>query len=150
MLTIALISVVSVSPSVAIELFNNKRQSIQEFFVGVEFAYGDVGDLKDLVDKVKNYTNLVVIGSPEISFNQNLLNETCDYIHDAELYFIVMVTGPSKYNNDLSVWIMNAEEKYGDRFLGVYRLDEPGGNQLDDGKTKFVSEAKNYTDAAET
>jgi hypothetical protein len=46
------------------------------------------------------------------------------------------------------VWIMKAKQKYGDRFLAVYRFDEPGGNQLDNGTSAFVFEAKNYSDAA--
>ena len=49
-----------------------------DFFVGVEFAYNEdagdtdvlVNDLKILVDKVKDYTNLFVVGSIAISFNQ--------------------------------------------------------------------------------
>ena len=150
MLTIALISVISVSLFVAIEWFNNERQSIPEFFVGVEFAYGNVSDCKDLVDKVKNYTNLFVVGSPEISFNQTLLNETCNYVYDAGLSFIVLFTSPIEYLYNPYVWIIKARQKYGDRFLGAYRIDEPGGKQLDNSTFRYVLEAKNYTDAAET
>ena len=65
-LTIALITVILISLFAINEWFSN-HQSTPEFFVGVEFAYGNASDLKDLVDKVKNYTNLFVIGSPEIS-----------------------------------------------------------------------------------
>src|SRR4030065_2344133 len=101
--------------------FVNTRQSTPEFFVGVEMAYANAtfGDVKDLVDKVKNYTNLFVIGSPEISFNQTLLNATCDYIYDAGLSFIVFFSDPyTRYNYHPIIWIMKAKEKYGDRFLG--------------------------------
>ena len=149
-LTIALISVISVSLFVAIEWFDDKRQSIPEFFFGVEFAYGNVNDVKDLVDKVKNYTNLLVVGSPEISFNQTWLNATCDYIYDAGLYFIILFTSPIKYQYYYPyVWIIKARQKYGDRFLGAYRIDEPGGKQLDNSTFRYVLEAKNYTDAAD-
>lgn len=150
MLTIALISVISISLFVAIEQFNDSRQSIPKFFVGVELAYGEISDYKDLVDKVKNYTNLFVIGSPEISFNQTLLNATCDYIHDSGLYFIVLFTATPNYTTHIPyVWIIKARQKYGEKFLGVYRLDEPGGKQLDTGMSWFVQEAENYTDAAD-
>jgi hypothetical protein len=144
-----LFSVIFVSLFVAVEWFDNKQQSIPDFFVGVEFAYGDVSDCKDLVDKVRNYTNLFVVGSPEISLNQTWLNATCDYIYDAGLSFIVLFTSPIKYLYNPYVWIIKAGQKYGDRFLGVYRIDEPGGKQLDDSTFRYVLEAKNYTDAAE-
>jgi hypothetical protein len=147
-LTIALITVILISLFAINEWFSN-HQSTPEFFVGVEFAYGNASDLKDVVDKVKNYTNLFVIGSPEISQNQTMLNETCDYIYDAGLHFIVLFTNFLDYNYVPYVWIIKAKQKYDDRFLGAYRIDEPGGKQLDNGTDRLVLEAKNYTDAAQ-
>ncbi|MEM4704400.1 MAG: hypothetical protein QXJ02_04955 [Candidatus Bathyarchaeia archaeon] len=121
----------------------------KEFFFGVEFAYsGEINDLKNLVDKVKNYTNLFVIGAVEISFDQSLLNASCDYIFDAGLHFIVLFTDSRKYSYDTLLWIKNAKQKYGDKFLGVYRYDEPGGNQLDGGDSRIVENATDYTEAA--
>ena len=62
-LGIVLIAVLSVSIVATIDWLGNVH-SDREFFVGAEFAYSDkVSDLKDLVDKVKNYTNLFVIGA---------------------------------------------------------------------------------------
>ncbi len=148
-LTIALI-IISVSPFVAIHWLEDRQLSIPDFFVGVEFAYGSVSDCRDLVDKVKNYTNLLVVGSPEISFNQTWLNATCDYIYNAGLSFIVLFTSPIEYEYYYPyVWIIKARQKYGDRFLGVYRIDEPGGKQLDNSEFMYVQEAENYTDAAQ-
>lgn len=121
----------------------------KEFFFGVEFAYsGEINDLKNLVDKVKNYTNLFVIGAVEISFDQSLLNASCDYIFNAGLHFIVLFTDSRKYSYDTLLWIKNAKQKYGDKFLGVYRYDEPGGNQLDGGDSRIVENATDYTEAA--
>jgi hypothetical protein len=126
-----------------------------EFFVGVEFAYsGNVSDVKSLVDKVKDYTNLFVIGSIEISFNQTVLNEACDYIVDSGLHLIVFFTDSEVYNYTIFNWMVEAKQKYGDMFLGVYRYDEPGGNQLDLGasmlienETNYATMAANYTNA---
>lgn len=118
-------------------------------FVGVEFAYGDANDCRRLVDKVKNFTNLFVIGSPELTFNQTQLNELCDYIYASGLYFIVMFTNPQSYRSyHPYVWIKKAVERYGEKFLGVYYFDEPGGKQLDGNAGQMVVEAKNYTEAA--
>jgi hypothetical protein len=44
------------------------RTTNRQFYVGVEFAYADqFGELKALVDKVKDYTNLFVMGSVGLS-----------------------------------------------------------------------------------
>jgi hypothetical protein len=152
---IILLIIITLSLIITAVWFSDDVTSTSEFFVGVEFAYsyGDqanssiiLNDLKSLVDKVRNYTNLFVIGSLEVSSNQTLLNEACDYIYDAGLSFIVLFTNPYPPY----AWLSQAFQKYGVKFLGVYRYDEPGGNQLDRGPSNLVVEADNYTDAAET
>ena len=146
-LGIILIAVLSVSIIATIEWLGNVH-SDTEFFVGVEFAYSDnVGDLKDLVDKVKNYTNLFVIGALEISFNQTALNEACDYVVDSGLHLIVFFTDSTMYNYTIFNWMVEAKQKYGDKFLGVYRYDEPGGNQMDQNSSRLVKNATSYADA---
>src|SRR4030043_2176492 len=98
-LGIILIAVLTVSIVATIDWLGNVH-STSKFFVGVEFAYDEklgtleelVGDLKIMVDKVKNYSNLFVIGSLEISFNRTALDEACDYVVDAGLYLIVLFT----------------------------------------------------------
>ena len=117
-LGIALIIILSVSIIASIDwLYYSK--STPEFFVGVEFAYasdnvtglkGLVSDLKSLVDNVKNYTNLFVIGNPEISLDETTLNETCDYIYDAGLHFIVFFTSTTAYLYNPYVWIIKASQ----------------------------------------
>jgi hypothetical protein len=139
-LGVALILVLAVSIVATIDLMGNDN-SASEFFVGVEFAYSNnVDDLKNLVDKVKDYTNLFVIGSVGMTFNEAALDESCDYIYDAGLYFIILFTDTEMYRHrpnstlyEPLFWIYEAKQKYGDKFLGVYRWDEPGGNQLDQG-----------------
>ena len=130
--------------------FLKTQAEMPEFYVGVEVAYTNATaiDAKLMVDRVKNYTNLIVIGSPEISINETALNETCDYIYDAGLHFIVLITKVEAYTYDTFSWMFEAQKKYGKLFLGVYRYDEPGGNQLDQGREMLVSKATSYTDAA--
>jgi hypothetical protein len=157
---ITLIVLLSLSIIVASKWLN-RVDSIPEFFVGVEFAYnsdaGDVkvlvNDLKNLVDKVKDYTNVFVIGSIEISFNQAALDEACDYVVDSGLYLIVFLTDSTEYHYDnnytIFEWGADAKQKYGDMFVGVYRYDEPGGNQLDLGPSMLVDNATDYTDMSD-
>ena len=98
-LGIALILVLAVSIVATIDWMGNGN-SASGFFVGVEFAYSNnVGDLKSLVDKVKDYTNLFVIGSVAMTFNDTALDESCDYIYDAGLYFIILFTDTEMYRH---------------------------------------------------
>lgn len=133
------------------------------FFFGVEFAYNsntgnseeNLHNLKRLVDKVQNFTNFFIIGLPEISLNQTVLNEACDYIYYAGLHFVVLFTNTTSYSFAPRSWTAEAQQKYGEKFLGVYRIDEPGGKEIDNATGRFLDsssfdpEAKNYTDAAQ-
>ena len=62
-----------------------------DFFVGVEYAISNssVEGCKALVNKVKNFTNLFVVDSIGITLDINNLNEVCDHVYDAGLYFFV-------------------------------------------------------------
>src|SRR4030065_510383 len=137
--TLALIAIILV-PLFAALIWLDAPPENPEFYVGVEVAYANANasDVKAMVDKVKNYTNLVVIGSPEISVNQSALNETCDYIKSAGLNFIILFTKNETYTTyNIFDWMVEARGKYGKNFLVVYRYDEPGGNQIDSGRERL-------------
>jgi hypothetical protein len=116
----------------------------------VEVAYtnANVSDVREMVDKVKDYTNVFVIGSVELTYNETALNESCDYIYNAGLKIVVLLTNVSNYDFDTRDWLTQAQQKYGDGFLGLYRYDEPGGDQLENEKLRFVKNATDYLDAA--
>ncbi len=143
-----LIVVLFVSIIAAVAWWLRDVDPTSNFFVGAEFAYsGNVGDLKALVDKVKDYTNLFVLGSVEMTFNKTVLDESIDYVYDAGLYFIVLFTDTEMYERNSTIyepifWIYEARQKYGDKFLGVYRYDEPGGNQLDQGASSLLNKTE--------
>jgi hypothetical protein len=150
---ILLIAVILISVFLAVELFE-AQASHREFYVGVEYAYGDkASEVKDLVDKVKDYTNLFVIGSIEVTFNRSALDESCDYIFDAGLHFIILFTGIDRYHYtdgyNITNWMVDAQHKYGDKFLGIYKIDEPGGNQLDNGPSAIVNATQSYTQTSQ-
>ena len=102
----------------------NTQNSKPEFFVGVEYAIDnkDVDACKALVDRTKNFTNLFVVDSFHITRDLIALNEICDYVYDAGLYFLVHFVSPIgeglqlQYNFFPHMWIIDAKEKYGDKF----------------------------------
>ena len=147
-LVISLTIIISLSIIAVVNWWPKNIGSPSEFFVGVEFAYsGNLNDVKSLVDKAKDYTNLFVIGAIEISFNKTILDNSCDYIVDSGLYLIVFFTKSDdpNYTYVTSNWMTEAKQKYGNKLVGVYRYDEPGGNQLDLGDSLLVNEKESYT-----
>jgi hypothetical protein len=146
---IVLIAVIAVSLFVTLNWWNPPAKET-EFYVGVEVAYtnANVSDVREMVDKVKNYTNLFVIGSVELTYNETALDESCDYIYNAGLKIVVLFTNVSNYSFDPRGWLTQARQKYGDGLLGLYRYDEPGGDQLENEKLRFVKNATDYADAA--
>ena len=148
--TLTLVVVIIISIFAASQLLKAPPE-FPEFYLGVEIAYqnANASDVKVMVDKVKHYTNLVVIGAPEISINQTALNETCDYIVNSDLNFIVLITKQENYTTyNPFLWMNEAKQKYGEKFLGVYRYDEPGGHQIDAGPERLIFSATSYADAA--
>lgn len=148
LLTIVLIVVILASLFIALNWKNSS--TVSNCYVGVEVAYTNTNtsDIRTMVGRVKDYTNVFVIGSVELTYNETALNESCDYIYDAGLKIIVLLTNHSNYNYDELAWVSKAQQKYGSGFLALYRYDEPGGDQLDNRRLAFVNNASTYADAA--
>lgn len=139
-LSIALIVIVVLSLFLVWNWFSNNDVQGKEFYVGVEFAYANQpSQVAALVDKVKDYTNLFVLGAVGLTFNPTILTQTCDIIYNAKLNFIVLFTGIDMYNYTITQWMLEAQARYGKQFLGIDRFDEPGGNQLDNGRYQLVN-----------
>jgi hypothetical protein len=139
-------------PLLFMTLGNNSEKTNQGFLVGVTFGSNTVREAKLLIDKVKDYTNLFVVDSWDISTNETAMDEICEYAMKADLNVMVYFdfifynltrTIGTTYNssswNEYGVtpwhlpWLNAIKEKWGSQFLGVYLYDEPGGNQLDRG-----------------
>ena len=140
----------------------NKEMGRAEFYVGVECGYNNLTLCKELIDKIKDYTNLFIIGSTDIVKNASLLDDLADYAYQKGMYISVYFSPSQNYttlSQNITVptqaslpigWLNNATSKYGDRFIGAYVLDEPGGNQLDGAslKNKTISQT-DYQDIAD-
>ena len=126
-----------------------------DVYVGVT-ADGNVTATKTLIDKTRDFTNLLVINNPAVIRNKTSLNEVCDHARGAGLAFFVYMAHPAfwQFNYNPLEWVSEAKAEYGKHFLGVYLYDEPGGNQLDLGKFRQYDYTHdmptNYRDAANT
>lgn len=90
------------------------REDRPDFFFGVDVAYGDVDEIKNLIDEVSSYTNLLLIGSTGISHDVAKLNEICQYLYEKDLCFIVYDDLPLNLNS------LNAvKSKWSEKFLGL-------------------------------
>ncbi|MFW6110602.1 MAG: hypothetical protein ACOC6H_01040 [Thermoproteota archaeon] len=121
-------------------------QKKPEVMVGVELGYDNVGDIVRFVDEVEDYVNLVVIGSLQITTNATRLTQVCDYLYHKGLYFIPFMFF-TQFLEEPDFFQM-AKERWGERFLGLYLSDEPGGRQFDPPEHRVISEAENYSEAA--
>jgi len=150
-LTLILSGIILTALTITITFNPSITEAENDFYLGIEVAYGDIDDLKAIVSEVKQYTNVLVLGLPEFSINRTLLDESCNFIYDSNLSFIVLFTNLSQYsdwqNYTPAQWVQDAKEKYGDKFLAVYRWDEPGGDQLDKSKYQPVKAADNHAEA---
>ena len=157
---VLLIIVLSTSfVSVALWVLNEKGNATQPmpsgFFLGVT-AGGTVAETKTLIDKVKDYTNMITFTNLNVTENKTSLEEVSDYAYQAGLSFLVFMVYPAPPNNftyNPISWVSEAKNKYGDKFLGYYLWDEPGGNQLDRGNFRQFDNTTmppNYLEAANT
>lgn len=124
---------------------DTSQENLLEFFVGVDVAHSNIDEIKELIDEISSYTNLFVIGSTGISYNETKLNETCQYLYDQDMYFIIFTHSRSSRRLQL---LVDIQKKYENHFLGVYFDDEQGGRQLDIYEHRWVYEADNSSDAA--
>jgi hypothetical protein len=121
------------------------KEEEPDFFLGISPAYADTDAIKALIDKVSPYTNFFAIGSTGISYIESKLDETCKYIVDKNMDFIVYVD-----NHPRLQLIANVTKNYNDNFMGIYFDDEQGGKQLDKYEYRWVNEgeAESYSEAS--
>ena len=123
-------------------------------YFGVDVAFESLDETLRIVDEVSSYTNLFVIGcyGPLIPndeshpiYNETRLSYISEYVYEKGLSFIVYSDDPGFPSAE---WLVNARANFGDKFLGIYYYDEPGGKQLDQANYPAFYYAKNFSDAA--
>ncbi len=106
-----------------------------DFFFGVSYGQNTTEQAKMLIDHVKGYTNFFLIDSWDIAINETALNEIADYAVKSNMYFMVYFDFISNQTYLWhQTWLDTANQRWGDKFLGVYLYDEPGGAQVETGQ----------------
>ena len=141
------LSSILVSSALAIVIYlPNKTENgdpVEPYF-GVSFCGNTTAEAKLLIDRTKDYTNLFVLQSGPISKNETATNIICDYAVDSGLDFIVFF-GWFDTNHTWQIpWLDFAKNRWGDRFLGLYLFDEPGGVQTDYNWTQIFHMVKEF------
>ena len=106
----------------------------EQAYVGVSFGGNSTQQAKLLIDKVKSYTNIFVLhsGINEISKNESAVKEICDYAINSGLSIIVNLGTYTPENWQWQLQFYNSSKViYGEKFLGAYYDDEPGGIPFD-------------------
>ena len=119
-------------------VFNNNQYrggKLDSFYVGVTYCGGSVEEAKELVDSVKGCTNLFVLLSGPFMWDAKAMEEIGDYVVSSGLSYAVSCSVKDYVglsNKVLGVWLLEAKERWGEQFIGIYYGDEAGGDMLDD------------------
>jgi hypothetical protein len=124
-------------------------------YFGVDVGFESLDETLRIVDEVSSYTNLFIIGAygpltydnySGPIYNETRLSFISQYVYDKGLSFIV-------YSDDhrfpSAEWFNNARASFGEKFLGIYFYDEPGGKQLDLANYPAFYYATSFSDAAD-
>ncbi len=113
----------------------------ETFYVGITYCGESAEEAKQLIDRVKGYTNLFVLQSGPLQHQTDKIIEIGDYAVSSGMHFIFYF---GKDNSDLMKdWLTAYDGHWNDNFLGIYFSDERGGVMLD-GTVIFGNVSGNY------
>ncbi|MCL2475789.1 hypothetical protein [Candidatus Bathycorpusculum sp.] len=115
--------------SATLIMADNVSPTDKTVYVGVTYEGDTVDGAKQLIDKVKTYTNLFILSSGELNFTE--VEEIGDYTIAAGLNFSVYI-GTNAGNAVTQEWLDRIPQRWDNHFIGIYFYDEPGGKMLDD------------------
>jgi hypothetical protein len=109
-----------------------KQEQDKKFYVGVTYCGSSVQEAKELIDKVKDRTNIFVLQSGAIQSADDR-NAIGDYVIASKLNFAVYASNAAFSGGVFRIneWAIFAKERWGERFIGIYYNDELGGVMLD-------------------
>ncbi|MDR0460499.1 MAG: hypothetical protein LBH62_03545 [Nitrososphaerota archaeon] len=114
------------------DMFSLERDKMEgqvPFYVGVTYCGNSVGEAKEFIDKVWGYTNLFVLVSGSLQYNTSAMEEIGNYAVASGLSYAVY--GGTRNTAELTTWLLEAKERWREKFIGIYYNDEVGGYMLD-------------------
>ena len=136
------ILIITLSATLVIGYNTFKTTENPEAYVGLAYCGNSVEEGKQLIDKVKGYTNLFVLQSGLLQRNLGSVEELGDYAVSSGMYFLPYFG--NFIESTFTPWLETVKQKWGNHFLGVYYADEPGGKMLD-ADVKFTDAATGNT-----
>ncbi len=132
-LSLVIILVIVVSAFATLEIYGSSTAPVaskKPFYVGVTYCGNSTTEANQLIDRVKNYTNLFVLDSGDLIQNLNATEQICDYAVNSGLNIIVYygANGDEKVCDSL---LSVSQARWGGHFLGLYYCDELGGKMID-------------------
>jgi len=147
-LIIAVFATSAVIVPLAVFFILDKDPGLEDgLLFGVTYGQDTVEGAKILIDRVYTYTNIFIVDSSDVSNNKTKLDSVCNYAAEKNLSFIVYFFSLFAYDWQRE-WVVTANQTWGEKFLGVYLRDEPGGRQIELAET--VPNASSYGEAAES
>jgi hypothetical protein len=148
-LSLILIAIIlTATVTLLVSYTQNNNQQKGPVYVGVAFCGNTTTtQAKVLIDRVKGYTNLFILDSGISTFSNNLTaaREICDYAFNAGLYLIINLGTWTPQAWPAKIQFYNESKyMYGEKFLGVYYDDEPGGQEIDYNWTAVFEENNSY------
>lgn len=147
LLITSLLAALVISPLVVFFFLPSDQDFEGTLFFGVTYGQDTVEEARLLIEKVHTYTNVFIVDSFNISNNKTILDSVCHLAAEKNLHFIVYFFSLYAYDWQRE-WAITANQTWGDKFLGVYLRDEPGGRQIELAET--VPNASSYREAAES
>jgi len=136
-IAVVLILIISISTYAVTSTILSNVKSKETFYVGVTYGGNTLEDARLLIDKVKDYINLFILQGP-LQHNNSAIDVIGNYAVNSGMNFMVylgMNSIPLGTN-----WLASYDGRWGDSFLGVYAIDEPGGKMLD-GQTSLIEKS---------
>jgi len=152
LVTVAFLSIGLLLTLLGAELFFTKPKFEPEVFVGMDIGYGDEQTAIKLIDKVADYVNLIILGSLQVTNDSEALTRVCDHLYKKNIHFIIFISfsehGYTPPRGPEPQFFVQAAEKWGEKFLGVYVFDEVGGKLIDGAHSISMTDVTNYNEAA--
>ncbi|MCL2134575.1 MAG: hypothetical protein FWH37_03355 [Candidatus Bathyarchaeota archaeon] len=120
-------------------VLNQEQQD--PFYVGVTYCGNSVQEAKELIDQVKDCTNLFILQSGLLQYDVAAMEEIGDYVITSNLSYAVY--GGTRNMVVSNTWLNSAKIRWGEQFIGVYYNDEVGGYMLD--KNVFLETTQQIT-----